>query len=179
MSSLAAASEKIGEVVSLISDIAAQTNLLALNATIESARAGEAGRGFAVVASEVKNLAGQTARATDEISAQIASMQAITRQSVEAIQAIQTTINEIDTVSAAINAAVEEQTATTREIARNTQQAAAGTQQVTSNIGAVQRGASETGDAASQVVKASSELGRQAETLRGQVSRFLTNIRAA
>jgi methyl-accepting chemotaxis protein len=179
ISELSRAAEKIGEVVSLISDIAAQTNLLALNATIESARAGEAGRGFAVVAAEVKSLAGQTARATDDIGTQIASMQAITRQSVEAINAIQSTINEIDSVSAAINAAVEEQTATTREIARNTQEAATGTQEVTRNIGQVQRDASETGDAAGQVVDASTELGRLAEQLRGQVGQILASIRAA
>jgi methyl-accepting chemotaxis protein len=117
------------------------------------------------VAAEVKSLAGQTARATEDIGAQIASMQGIARQSVEAILAIQTTINEIDTVSAAINAAVEEQSATTREIARNTQEAAAGTQDVTSNISLVQREASETGAAAGEVVSASSELGRQAEQL--------------
>ncbi len=179
ISELSCAADKIGEVVSMISDIAAQTNLLALNATIESARAGEAGRGFAVVASEVKSLAGQTARATDDIAAQIASMQAITRASVDAIGAIQETINEIDSVSAAINAAVEEQTATTREIARNTNEAAAGTQDVTRNITLVQREASETGDAAAQVVDASSELGRQAGRLREQVDAFLRTIRAA
>jgi methyl-accepting chemotaxis protein len=179
MSELSRAAVKIGEVVSMISDIAAQTNLLALNATIESARAGEAGRGFAVVAAEVKSLAGQTARATEDIATQIASMQGITRQSVEAIAAIQTTINEMDAVSAAINAAVEEQSATTREIARNTQQAAAGTQDVTSNITIVQREASETGASANDVVSASAELGRQADQLRQQVNRFLANIRAA
>jgi methyl-accepting chemotaxis protein len=176
---LSRAAEKIGEVVSLISDIAAQTNLLALNATIESARAGEAGRGFAVVAAEVKSLAGQTARATEEIGTQIASMQSITRASVEAINAIQSTINEIDSVSAAINAAVEEQTATTREIARNTQEAATGAQEVTRNIGQVQRDAAETGDAAGQVVNASSELGRLAERLRGQVGTILSSLKAA
>jgi methyl-accepting chemotaxis protein len=179
ISELSRAADKIGEVVSMISDIAAQTNLLALNATIESARAGEAGRGFAVVASEVKSLAGQTARATEDISAQISSMQAITRQTVEAIVAIQGTINEIDSVSAAINAAVEEQTATTREIARNTSEAAAGTQDVTRNISQVQREASETGEAAGEVVNASSELGRQAVRLREQVDAFLKTIRAA
>jgi methyl-accepting chemotaxis protein len=179
ISELSRAADKIGEVVSMISDIAAQTNLLALNATIESARAGEAGRGFAVVASEVKSLAGQTARATEDISSQISSMQAITRQTVEAIIVIQGTINEIDSVSAAINAAVEEQTATTREIARNTSEAAAGTQDVTRNISQVQREASETGEAAGEVVNASSELGRQAVRLREQVDAFLKTIRAA
>ena len=109
-----------------ITEITAQTNLLALNATIESARAGEAGRGFAVVASEVKSLAGQTTKATEEIGAQIAAMQTIARASVDAISAIQSTINEFDTVSAAINAAVEELTATTKEIARNTREASRG-----------------------------------------------------
>jgi methyl-accepting chemotaxis protein len=179
ISQLSRAAEKIGEVVSLISDIAAQTNLLALNATIESARAGEAGRGFAVVAAEVKTLAGQTAKATDEIGSQISAMQTIAKQSVEAITAIQATINEIDSVSAAINAAVEEQTATTREISRNTQEAAAGTQDVTRNITEVQRDASETGAAAGEVVGAASELGRQAEMLRAQVDQFLQSVRAA
>ncbi len=176
---LSVAADRIGEVVSLISQIAAQTNLLALNATIESARAGEAGRGFAVVASEVKSLAGQTTKATEEIGAQIANMQAITRTSVEAISAIQTTINEIDMVSAAINAAVEEQTATTKEIARNTREAAAGTQDVTRNITDVQQGATKTGAAAGEVVDASSSLGRQAVQLREQVSAFIQSIRAA
>ena len=179
MSQLSAAAEKIGEVVSLISDIAGQTNLLALNATIESARAGEAGRGFAVVAAEVKTLAGQTARATSDISAQIAAMQLISRQSVAAITEIQATINEIDSVSSAISAAVEEQSATTREISRSTGEAATGTRDVTRNIVDVQRDATETGEAANQVVDASSELGRQAEHLRSQVDSFLVSVRAA
>jgi len=179
MTQLSRAAEKIGEVVSLISNIAAQTNLLALNATIESARAGEAGRGFAVVASEVKSLAGQTARATEDISAQITSMQAIVRASVQAILGIQSTINEMDSVSTAINAAVEEQSATTQEIARNTQEAAAGTQDVTTNITLVQREASEAGAAAGQVVEAASELGQQAEQMRAQVDKFLSTLRAA
>lgn len=179
MTQLSSAAEKIGEVISLISDIAGQTNLLALNATIESARAGEAGRGFAVVAAEVKALAGQTARATDDIAAQIAAMQQISRQSVAAITEIQSTINEIDVVSTAISAAVEEQSATTREISRSTGEAAIGTRDVTRHIGDVQREASETGEAASQVVDASGELGRQAEQLRKQVDTFLATIRAA
>ncbi len=179
MTQLSAAAEKIGEVVSLISDIAGQTNLLALNATIESARAGEAGRGFAVVAAEVKALAGQTARATDDIAAQIAAMQQISRQSVAAISEIQSTINEIDSVSAAISAAVEEQSATTREISRSTGEAAIGTRDVTRHISDVQREATETGEAANQVVDASGELGRQAEHLRKQVDGFLVSIRAA
>jgi methyl-accepting chemotaxis protein len=179
MVQLSQAADKIGKVVSLISDIAAQTNLLALNATIESARAGEAGRGFAVVAAEVKALAGQTSKATEEIGQQIAAMQEISRQSVAAISDIQASINEIDSVSTAISAAVEEQSATTREIARSTGEAAIGTKEVTRHITEVQREASETGDAASQVVEASSELGRQAEQLRRQVDTFLANLRAA
>ncbi len=179
MAQLSLAADKIGRVISLISDIAGQTNLLALNATIESARAGEAGRGFAVVAAEVKALAGQTAKATEEIAQQIAAMQEISRQSVAAISEIQTTINEIDSVSTAISAAVEEQSATTREISRSTSEAAVGTRDVTRHITDVQREASETGEAASQVVDASGELGRQAEHLRQQVDSFLATLRAA
>lgn len=179
MSQLSQAADRIGQVISLISDIAGQTNLLALNATIESARAGEAGRGFAVVAAEVKALAGQTARATEEIAQQIAAMQDISRQSVTAISEIQATINEIDSVSTAISAAVEEQSATTREISRSTGEAAIGTKDVTRHISDVQREASETGEAASQVVGASGELGRQAEHLRRQVDSFLATLRAA
>lgn len=176
---LSKAAEKVGEVVNMISDIAEQTNLLALNATIESARAGEAGRGFAVVASEVKSLATQTAKATEDIAQQIQEMQAITRQSVEAISAIRKTIDEMNEVSVAINAAVEEQSAATAEIARNTNEAAAGTQDVSRNIASVLEGASETGSASGQVVEASEELGRQAERLRGEVTRFLDTVRAA
>jgi methyl-accepting chemotaxis protein len=177
--SLARAAEKIGEVVNMISDIAEQTNLLALNATIESARAGEAGRGFAVVASEVKSLATQTAKATEDIAGQIQSMQQITGQSVEAIGEIRSTIDEMNEVSVAINAAVEEQAAATQEIARNTQEAATGTQDVSRNIVQVLEGANETGAASGNVVDAAGELGKQAETLRSQVEGFLRNIRAA
>jgi methyl-accepting chemotaxis protein len=179
MVQLSAAADKIGQVISLISDIAGQTNLLALNATIESARAGEAGRGFAVVAAEVKALAGQTGKATEEIGQQIVAMQEISRQSVAAITEIQATINEIDSVSSAISAAVEQQSATTREISRSTGEAAIGTRDVTHHITDVQREASETGEAANQVVNASGELGRQAEHLRKQVDSFLATLRAA
>ncbi len=177
--SLARAAEKVGEVVNMISDIAEQTNLLALNATIESARAGEAGRGFAVVASEVKSLATQTAKATEDIAGQIQGMQEITSQSVDAIGAIRSTIDEMNEVSVAINAAVEEQSAATQEIARNTQEAATGTQDVSRNIVQVLEGANETGAASGNVVDAAGELGKQAETLRTQVEDFLRNIRAA
>jgi methyl-accepting chemotaxis protein len=176
---LSKAAEKIGAVVSLISDIAEQTNLLALNATIESARAGEAGKGFAVVAAEVKSLATQTAKATEDIATQIQDMQAITRQSVEAIGAIRSTIAEINTTSVSINAAIEEQAAATREIARSTQEAASGARDVSANIGEVLTGAQETGAASGEVVAASTELGKQAERLRAEVGRFLASIRAA
>jgi methyl-accepting chemotaxis protein/hemoglobin-like flavoprotein len=179
MVQLSAAANKIGQVISLISDIAGQTNLLALNATIESARAGEAGRGFAVVAAEVKALAGQTGKATEEIGQQIVAMQEISRQSVAARTEIQATINEIDSVSSAISAAVEQQSATTREISRSTGEAAIGTRDVTHHITDVQREASETGEAANQVVNASGELGRQAEHLRKQVDSFLATLRVA
>lgn len=176
---LARSAEKIGEIVELISDIAAQTNLLALNATIESARAGEAGRGFAVVASEVKNLATQTAKATEDIAAQVEGMQAIARDSAEAIVAITAIIDEMNAVSVAINAAVEQQSAATQEIARNTYEAATGAQDVSRAIGDVQEGASQAGAASAEVVSASQALGDQARTLRSVMETFLQTVRAA
>ncbi len=177
--SLAAAAQKIGDVVRLINDIAGQTNLLALNATIEAARAGEAGKGFAVVASEVKNLASQTAKATDEIAAQIDAVQAEVGKVVEAIRAIGGTIEKISSVSASIAAAVEEQGAATAEIARNVQQAAQGTGVVSANIGSVQQVAQNAGADAAQVQKAAEELSRNAEELRRQVEAFLAEVKAA
>ncbi len=176
---LADAAQKIGEVVKLISDIAAQTNLLALNATIEAARAGEAGKGFAVVAAEVKNLATQTARATEDISQQIGSIQGATAQSVDAIESIGSTIGRMNEIAAAVAAAVEEQRSATQEIARNVQQASQGTHEVSANIAGVSKAASEAGSGAGQVMQASAKLAVQGETLRRQVDEFLATIRAA
>jgi methyl-accepting chemotaxis protein len=176
---LAEAAQKIGDVVKLINGIAGQTNLLALNATIEAARAGEAGKGFAVVASEVKSLANQTAKATDEISAQVTSIQGATADSVHAIQTITETIGRINEIAAAIASAVEEQGAATQEIARNVQQAAAGTNEVSSNITGVTKAATDTGAAAGQVLGASGELSTQSEALGAKVDAFIARIRAS
>lgn len=176
---LADAADQIGEVVRLISDIASQTNLLALNATIEAARAGEAGKGFAVVASEVKSLASQTARATEEISAQVAAIRDATGSAVAAIREITRTITEISEISTVIASAVEEQGAATHEISRNVQQASAGTQEVSSNIAGVTVAANETSAAATQLLGSSTELSQQGETLKIAVDRFLTTVRAA
>lgn len=176
---LAEAAQRIGDVVSLINDIASQTNLLALNATIEASRAGEAGKGFAVVASEVKNLANQTAKATEEITSQITEMQAATDKAVTAIGGINKTIKQIDEVAVAIASAVEEQDASTQEIARNVVEASTGTEEVTRNIAIVSEGASNTGAAASQVLTSAQELSKQSEELHTTVSAFLQQVRSA
>ncbi len=179
MDSLTSSAQRIGEVVDLISQIASQTNLLALNATIEAARAGEAGKGFAVVAGEVKSLATQTAKATGEISAQIAAVQSASRQAAEAISAITATIARISEISAHIAGAVEQQGAATREISRNVAQAADGTSLVSKNIAGVNHAVGETGQGAAQVLAAADQLSREAGILGEHVDQFLESIRAA
>jgi len=176
---LAEAASKIGDVVSLITDIAEQTNLLALNATIEAARAGDAGKGFAVVASEVKNLANQTARATEEIGGQIGGIQDATQRAVVSIKGIGETIGEISGIATTIASAVEEQGAATQEISRNVQEASNGTQQVSTTIADVNESASQTGQASSQVLEATNALNGEAAELRTNVESFLADIKSA
>ena len=176
---LAEAAGRIGDVVRLIGDIASQTNLLALNATIEAARAGEHGKGFAVVASEVKALAGQTAKATDEIGQQIAHMQSETARAVEAIKGIGRTIETLNGIATGVASAAEQQAAATQEIGRAVAEAAAGTRDVSQNAGGLTEVATQTGAAATQLRGAAGELAERAEGLRGQVDRFLGQMRAA
>lgn len=175
--SLEQSARQIGSVVELIQDIAGQINLLALNATIESARAGEAGKGFAVVATEVKNLAGQTAQATDEISRQIANMQEVSREVVLTLGAIKTAIDNIDEYSSAVSAAIEEQNAVTSEIASNMSAASLKTQLITTSIGEVTGSSMEASFSAGQVLDAAKSLSQEAETLRREVDGFLSDIR--
>ncbi len=175
---LAESSARIGEVINLINDIAAQTNLLALNATIEAARAGDAGKGFAVVAGEVKNLANQTGRATEEISAQVSAVQSATQEAVDAIGSIVLRITEINQIAASITEAVEQQSAATAEIARTVQQVATGTQEVSSIIGSVSNAASETGSAAGMVLASADSLSHEAESLKSVVGTFLNGVQA-
>ncbi len=176
---LSLAANRIGDVTQLITTIAAQTNLLALNATIEAARAGNSGRGFAVVAQEVKALAAQTAKATSEISAQIAGMQAATADSVLAIKEISGTIGRVSEIAAAIAAAIEEQGTATQEIARNVQQAAIGSTQVATSIADVNRGAGDIGSASSQVLSSAQMLSNENKRLKAEVAKFLATVRAA
>jgi methyl-accepting chemotaxis protein len=176
---LSGSAQKIGEVVGLINNIAAQTNLLALNATIEAARAGESGRGFAVVAAEVKSLAGQTAKATDEIRAQIATIKSEIGTTVEAIQRISRIVLEVNEISTSIASAVEEQTAATQEISRNVQQAANGTEEVSINVSGMTEAIDLTDGAAREMLEAANALAGQAAAMHGEVDQFLATIRAA
>jgi methyl-accepting chemotaxis protein len=176
---LSTGAEKIGEVVKLIHSIAAQTNLLALNATIEAARAGDSGRGFAVVASEVKALANQTAKATEEISAQVAAMQASTSDAVQSIGGITETIAQMSEITVSISTAIEQQGDATREIARNIQSVAAGSSEISTHIGGVTTAAAATGTAATDVLKNARELDNQSGMLRSAVDEFMTKLRAA
>jgi methyl-accepting chemotaxis protein len=176
---LAKAAQEIGDVVKLITAIAEQTNLLALNATIEAARAGDAGRGFAVVASEVKSLAGQTAKATDEISNHISGMQDATRESVAAIKQIGGTISQISSIAATIASAVEQQGTATQDIARNVQGVATGTRAAATDITEVNRGATQTGAASEEVLRSARSLSSESARLRAELGRFMANIRAA
>ncbi len=176
---LAEMAQRIGDVVNLIQDIAEQTNLLALNATIEAARAGERGKGFAVVASEVKTLAGQTAKATEDISQQISAIQGSTGGAVDAIKAIATKMEEVNNYTATIAAAVEEQGAATDEISRNVREAASGTESVVENVSGLNSAAGETSQSATQVEQVSRDAAEQTERLRGVVDRFLKEVAAA
>lgn len=177
--SLDEATKKIGQIVDVIQSIANQINLLALNATIESARAGDAGKGFAVVAGEVKTLATQTSKATDEIASNIASIQEVSSQVISSLQAIKLAITSVDEISAAISAAVEEQNATTDEIASNMTTAASGTAQINDEINQVSVATAESSDSAAQVLDAAKMLSQEAEKLSREMSEFIADMNAA
>jgi methyl-accepting chemotaxis protein len=179
INALSQAASRIGDVIKLITSVAEQTNLLALNATIEAARAGEAGRGFAVVAQEVKALAAQTAKATDEISIQIAGMQTATQEAVGSIKMISSTIGKISEITSAIAAAIEEQGAATQEISSNIQRAAAGTTQVAGTIAEVSQGANQTGAASSQMLSSARQLSESTGSLQSEIDGFLQSIAAS
>jgi methyl-accepting chemotaxis protein len=175
---LAKAAERIGQIVSLISDVASKTDLLALNATIEAARAGDAGKGFAVVASEVKQLAAQTAKATNEIGGQIREIQEATNRAVGTIRNVAQTISTVNQTVTTIAAAVEEQAAAAAEISRNTQEASSGALQVTNKISEVATMAQKSGDAAKDVTHSSDTITKVAMSLKGDINRFLSEVRA-
>ncbi len=179
VSGLATAAQKIGDVIKMINDIASQTNLLALNATIEAARAGDAGKGFAVVAGEVKNLANQTAKATDEIQSLVSGMQSVTEQVVEAILEIGETIEKMSNISETIAHTVEQQSLATHEISGNIQETSTRTREVSDNIGEVSRAISETGRMASDVMSEADDLANQSDRLRGEVDGFTNKVKAA
>ncbi len=174
---LSEATQKIGEIVDVIQNIAGQINLLALNATIESARAGEAGKGFAVVASEVKNLATQTAKSTDEITSHVQSIQEVSRQVVEVLQLVKKSVANVDEYSAAISAAVEEQSATNNEISSSMNKASVGTQQINNDISEVSKASAEASAAAVQTLDAARMVSVEAEKLSQEVSSFLSSVR--